>query len=464
MVFRPHRTVEFENDQDDHSSVSLAGIIKLQPSRTKTSKSWRSMQATDLGEACTTRGRIFSNLPDPIRLSEQMGKFDGEVVFIGHPNRDISAHQWSSSSFQWVNIGRYSHSRGKVEGSLASDRLRGIDEPHDTVEYFKLAAENRQALILESSCPKNQNATTEPTLHAGVDLVERPQVPKDPSIRTLRLIDQTQSEAGSTTHALLTKDVLEDPFIAAADQLPSTASYQPYLDRSHTPAKVEESRLTTPCLSATAVPYSQAPSGHGMLGTSKSSASTVNAGGVALHYSDPDGLRKTQQYEVANGLTQQVPTTQSFKGPFFTDSKPTTHDPTVSLSVHVSEEEKLMNWYRDGHRPARQKEYTKTLIAAAAASDKSRQVGAMGGVSTKLEDGAYANTGPFVRLYENLSEYVEEHRNGGGQSYFTRRWKAVDAQLREAGPEHSRSYFGKGIARPLWPRAALLRPSDGMWG
>jgi hypothetical protein len=198
--------------------------------------------------------------------------------------------------------------------------------------------------------------------------------------------------------------------------------------------------------------------------TSESRARTANAPGIVLQYSDPDGLRKTQQYEVANGLTQQAPTPQNFKGPFFTDSKPTTHDPTASLSVHVSEEEKLINWFRDGQRPARQKEYTRSLIAAVVARDKSRHLGAIGEASATSENGPYANTGPFVRLYENLSEYVEEHRNGGGQSYFTRRWKPAAPQLREPGPEQSRSYFGKSSARPSWPGATMLRPSDRVWG
>jgi hypothetical protein len=545
-------------------------------------------QTETLSTAEVVLVRLFGNLPDLIRLSEQLGKFDGQVVFIGHPNRDISAHQWSSSSFEWVNIGRYSHSRGKVEGSLASDRLRGIDEPHDTIEYFKLAAENRQALIVENGRPKSLDSVAGPVLHVGVDLLERPQVSKDPSTKTFRITNKTQSGAEfsfrQTTHTPLAKDVLEDPFVAAPDvslvrstnghkfqasavnstgsldlsyrfptklstdvssvtsfgalglknlgntsglsstaglkevafgeeaatrrrssltqdervqQLPLSVSYQPYHEPSQILTKAEESRVTLPWrkgvafgvgmldpatrpvaltrsmlsanyttsnLSATAAPYLQASPKNGVTETFETSASTVNAPGPALHYSDPDGLRKTQQYEVANGLTQQAPTVQSFKGPFFTDSKPTTHDPTVSLSVHVSEEEKLVTWFRDGHRPARQKEYTKSLIAAAVASDKSRYLGAIGEAPTKSEDGPYANTGPFVRLYENLSEYVEEHRNGASQSYFTRRWKPAAPQLREPGPEHNRSYFGKGSARPSWPGAALLRPSDRMWG
>ncbi|KAF3035415.1 hypothetical protein E8E12_002457 [Didymella heteroderae] len=660
---------EFEDDQGDHSGVSLAGIIKLQPNRRKMNKSWRPMQACDLGEArdtgddisfrfadthgyndtttnsepqqsltCfqlrpstfsnatsahyqlggidagviniegtalfagardkvnnqgeappsteATRMRLFGDLPDLIRLSEQVGTFDGQVVFIGHPNRDISAHQWSSSSFEWVNIGRYSHSQGKVEGSLASDRLRGVDELHDTIEHFKLAAENRQALVIERGRPEKQDTVAGPALRGGIGFVGHPHVSQDPSTKTFRITDQARSGTGPslrpTAHTVFAKDVLEDPFIVAADvslaqatndsRFPTTAvnssgpldltyrfpmklsadvsvtgssalslkaagstsglsstsglrevafgeeaasrrgpsfiqdarlqqcssntSYQPYDDHLQTSAKLKESRITMPwykdvaadfkvsnpatrsiapsrpalsttytslSLDAAAAPYSQASAGKGMTATSESTTSTLNAPGIALHYSDPDGLRKTQQYEVANGLTQQAPTAQTFKGPFFTDSKPTTHDPTASLSVHVSEEEKLITWFRDGYRPTRQKEYAKSLIAAAVAADKSRHLGAIGGASAKSEDGPYANTGPFVRLYENLSEYVEEHRNGGGHSYFTRRWKPAAPQLREPGPEPSRSYFGKGGNRPLWPGATLLRPTDRQW-
>lgn len=501
----------------------------------------------DQGEARSsaesTRLRLFGSLPDLIRLSEQVGAFDGQVVFIGHPNRDISAHQWSSSPFEWVNIGRYSHSRGRVEGSLASDRLRGIDEPHETIEYFKLAAETRQALVIEKGRSKNQVTIAEPALRGGARIVIQPHVLRDTSVKAFRITDQAQSEAGSshrpTGHTLLAKDVLEDPFVTAASValarsandskfkanavnsagsldltycfpirtgtdissviefslkpmgdtsvLSSTSSLQevafgeeadtkrrtiltregnlqqtswnPYIRPVAPTRPVLSTNHTSSSLNEAAAPYSQSLACDGA-----TIARKADAHSVALQFSDPDGLRKTQQHEVANGLTQQAPTPQNFKGPFFTDSKPTTHNPTASLFVHVSEEEKLINWFHDGQRPARQREYTKSLIAAAVASDRSRFLGTIGGASAKPENGPYANTGPFVRLYENLSEYVEEHRTGGGQSYFTRRWKPAAPKLRETGLEQSRSFFGTTNARPSWPGAAMLRPSDRMWG
>lgn len=668
MAHRPHDDGEIEDEQFDHGRVSLAGIFQVQSNRRKDNKSWRPMQANDLGESesigdnstcyfenddafigvmtqdpfdepyarlsvlshslsardylgnthdgtnadenlgasakadgegdcpaemqhtiAEARTHVFGNLPDPIRLHEQMGKFDGEVVFISHPNRDISAHQWSLSCFQWTNIGRYSYSRCKVEGSLASDRLRDIDELHDTLEYFKLAAESRQTLVVENGRTKEYTVAAGNTLDKGTEIIASNCIYTDTSTANLRVVNNIQgqifSPLHSTVRAPLTENVLEDPFVAPArvsllditdsnevqdslialtgsldltyrfpgrvttNPLPTTGagtlstkstgssvlkslsgpslhevasgeaaapsrhlisvnnnrcrnlhwstSQKPFRGSSQLPNDVDDSTLTVPAyeglpqsvadfcsvvryavpagtimpinytssnLSAAAMPYIEATTTDTDSAVSDSSASTVNAPAIGLHYSDPDGLRRTQQHDVANGLIQQAPTLQSFKGPFFTESKPTTHDPTAALTVHVNEEEKLVNWFRDGQRPARQREYTKSLIGAAAASDKFRHFGAIGETSAKKATGPYANTGPFVRLYENFSEYVEEYRNGSGQSYFTRRWRPGTPQLREAGSDSSNSYFSKGSARLSWPRAALLRRSERMWG
>src|SRR5690242_8248531 len=509
---------------------------------------------------------LFGNLPDPIRLSEQTGLFDGQVVFIGHPNRDVSAHQWSSVSFQWMNIGRYASSRGQIEGSLASDRVRGAGEPQDTLEYFKLAAEHRQTLIVEYG--RSKGRTTKVNI-----AVPTPRIPKDPPLNDLRLVPQASNTTGETLPSTIrdkcAKQNLEDPFVAATRGSTSQASgnrqvqgnltgsmgfldltyrFPPrvgiaepslvagsgtlgirstvnsaascsakpvlqdvtFVESSTRPnstsvnnenfqllrtntayqrhqrlapcrdnGEVSESTLllhsavvsgagmpdsavghasptnsvvpaayTTSTLNATAVPYATISARPGV---PESNTDTANAALVGLRYSDPDGLRRDQRHEVANGLNQQAPTPQTFQGPFFTESKPTTHNPTAALSVRVSEEEKLKTWFRDGHRPARQKEYTKSLIAAAAASGRSRHLGPIGKDSARVEEGPYANTAPFVRLYETLSEYVEECRNdgnGSGRSYFTRGWKPASPQLREAGVDSSASYFSKRSGHP----------------
>lgn len=672
MAYCLHKDGEFDDDQPDHGSVSLAGIIRLQSNRRKGNKSWRTMQASDMrepgsvggdtsfhlgeaeansqlplssalqypfnrshtvpsaplhiqsslsqaGDACEgpndtdrfatfaqagDKGnrlgemhcaatephvQLFGQLPDPIRLHEQMGEFDGQVVFIGHPNRDISAHQWSSSSFQWVNIGRYAHSRGKVEGSLASDRLRGIDESRHTLEYFKMAAENRETLIIHNGRSKEHTTKAGYMLHTDTNIVVPTLDHKDTPLETSRFSINTQDTfkptLPSTARPPTRKDTPEDPFIAATSvtatrtadnskkqgesigltglldltyQFPTktnparsapnvkagtfdrrstegpnlsflsvpglhevafgeeagtqrgttpvnhewfqglhSSTFQKSVQgRPQAPGNVDGSQpnlpvqdsaaqsttsfnsaaryplsthSTTPLayvashLGAANVPYDKPQTVAAEPGVSASNTGTVNAAAVGLHYSDPDGLRQTQKYEVTNGLGQQAPTPQSFKGPFFTESKPTTHDLTVALTVRINEEEKLMNWFRDGHRPARQKEYTKSLIAAAVASGKGRYLGAVGEMSIVQERGPYANTAPFVRLYENLSEYVEEYRNGSGQSYFTRRWKPAALHQRDSSPDGNLSYYSRRVIVSMFSRG-LLRPSEHIWG
>ncbi|KAF2131959.1 hypothetical protein P153DRAFT_364423 [Dothidotthia symphoricarpi CBS 119687] len=528
---------------------------------------------------------VFGKLPDPIRLHEQMGKFDGQVVFIGHPNRDVSAHQWSSSSFQWVNIGRYAHSRGRVEGSLASDRLKTVDTSHDSLRSFKVAAENREKLAVENAL---RPAPDRMASFSSVSSLAGEATPTLPQGNTLSSLSSRKVRTTPPTvmPATIRRGYLEDPFVASAKPFhpdltinpePRSSTMAPtgsldfeyeFPSKSSTPPipafrstanptfkdayvqrelqRLETLNLTTrtrehlsqptfrevdfgeeaasrfvtsagcdtplqrrpipspedmrnrqkvrnklaefseqasrssllaqrhiaipnfaslqtsarslfpspgltvanphrivPSLNATAAPYSNLSTVTPTSEVSESEATTVNATAAALQFSDPDGLRHTQEYEIANGLSQQAPTKQSFYGPFFTESKPTAHDPTVSLSIQVDEKEKLINWFRDGQRPARQREYAKTLVSAAATNNRGRSVGTIGETFYPQKKDDYENTPPFVRLYEGLSEYVEEHRNGSGQSYFTRAWKAASPQLRDFSVDGNSSYFSK---------------------
>lgn len=167
-------------------------------------------------EPCTA---VFGRLPDPIRLHEQTDAFDGQVMFIGHPNRDISARQWSSLSCKWVNIGRYAYSSSKVEGSLASDRLRGIEETRATIEYFKLAAKNRETLIVQNGRPRDQCTVSGQQMRAGTDSSVTTDLSTDASMAVPGCFGKTQSELTSslslTVPALAGNNVLEDPFVAA---------------------------------------------------------------------------------------------------------------------------------------------------------------------------------------------------------------------------------------------------------
>ena len=146
--------------------------------------------------------RLFGQLPDIIRLHEQTGDFDGQVVFIGHPNRDVSAHQWLSASFQWVNIGLWSHTRKKIEGSLASDRFPKPGFSPNSIEYFKCVAENRERMIKEHG---------------------RPQIEEDirefrPKFTAPNIVDTREMEnptlAATPAGRTITGEKLEDPFVS----------------------------------------------------------------------------------------------------------------------------------------------------------------------------------------------------------------------------------------------------------
>jgi len=540
------------------------------------------------GDECE---KLFGKLPDLIRLQEQTGEFNGQVVFIGHPNRDVSAHQWSSTSFQWVNIGRYAQVRRRVEGSLACDSLRGYHVSQNPLEFFKHAAENREKLAIQESRPK-----ADPREPASSTLAEE----------TTRVASGTSAFAYSSrvsaelppksspsnpdpSNDSVIRERLEDPFVAHAKSLlpyhtshdlfkkgkeglkgsldlkyefpdradasvqptplrnpdrigvyadnrqrrvntdhhtrdspdsllqpslqdvsfgedasgsaeavegrhslqPNSLNYAPIQNmggyrvpednlvrlegytsyagastgsgikmtkppglyataRSLFPASgltVANPRRTDPeimssgslptRLHATVVPDSESSSSQGV---------AVSAAEATLKFSDPDGLRKSKEYAIANGLSKQAPTAQNFKGPFFTDSKPTTHDPTAQLSVHVGEEEKLSTWFHDGHCPARQQEYAKSLILTAVSYRRSRKLGAVGEMMDAQAGADYKNTFAFVRLYENLSEYVDEPRNGCGAAYFTRSWKT---RSHHVSPNNRSSYFSRPTTTTL---------------
>ncbi|KAF2229052.1 hypothetical protein EV356DRAFT_24715 [Viridothelium virens] len=69
--------------------------------------------------------KVFGDsLPGPDYLQHNTGSLDGQVQFIQHPNGDVSAHQWTASLYQWTNLGQYSNTRKRIEGQLASDRIK----------------------------------------------------------------------------------------------------------------------------------------------------------------------------------------------------------------------------------------------------------------------------------------------------------------------------------------------------
>lgn len=87
-----------------------------------------------------------------------------------------------------------------------------------------------------------------------------------------------------------------------------------------------------------------------------------------------------------------------------------------------------------------------TLVSAEIAGGKGQWFGAVGHSICATRKSYFENTTPFVRLYENLSEYMEEYHNGGSGSYFSRAWKAAPSQMRDFDADGNGSYFTDPVA------------------
>lgn len=113
--------------------------------------------------------RVFGcNLPDPVELQVRVGERDGELLFIQHPNRDVSAYEWDNEKYVWINIGLFSHTRKKIEGQLASERLRGQKiaqfENTNTLDYFHAIARQREASGKDAMKQKPSTESTNPMM------------------------------------------------------------------------------------------------------------------------------------------------------------------------------------------------------------------------------------------------------------------------------------------------------------
>lgn len=502
--------------------------------------------------------RVFGGLPDLIHISEHTGKYDGEVVFIGHPNRNVSAHQWLAEPFQWVNVGTWSHTHRRIEGSIASDKVPS-EFPRDSIEQFKFLAESREKRALELKSLKNGQKLHKDTV---------------PSITTPSSTEETNRPVGGSSHSPTVFGIgqhLEDPFVTPAKQPRAAAvplsmsnrkatnigsmdfnyefptkpmpmdSHQPYVQgdrqrpsvmytQSEIPTHLREvqfgeeagSALSTPAthmktnvpqislspeemqsrlqiknkltelgnqprqfslpaeqrvaipempslnnnniralfppgptvanpyrgvstLNAKAAPYvSQYPAAQ-VSDASESAPSVVTAiyAPANLVFSDPAGALE-RSHEVVN-IDENKHTPQTFKGPYFAKSVPTTKDPVAQRTPEIGHDDKLKNWFRDGKNPPRQIDYAKSLIAAAESNDNRDKHGAVGQhLSTAQAKTQYENTGLFVRLQENLKAYTDPDTKF---SPFTKAWKPAPQHLCDTTPEGNDSFFAGGMSR-----------------
>lgn len=109
------------------------------------------------------------DLPSPDVCQSIAGIINGQVQFCVHPNGDVSAQQWSSSSYQWLNIGQFSNIRKRTEGQLASDRLRGETEQQSlqqkTLGYFRAIAKQREASVMRTPFAAAQQFAESPVVN-----------------------------------------------------------------------------------------------------------------------------------------------------------------------------------------------------------------------------------------------------------------------------------------------------------
>lgn len=493
----------------------------------------------------------------------------------------MTAHQWDETQYQWRNIGLYSHTRQRIEGQIATARLRGSNIPYNTIEYFKAVVEQRETqsrvgstfenaplsrlglrsnpdhyASLSSLSPtstgypsgirradsrydeepetvvtqrledpfvtpaRSAQSSVPMQLQFGSELRKEPgsmdlgyQFPPQPSVSNSRNL-YAQQEPGrlavprsSLTPLDLRGGDLRTPLVD------DNAYEQDYLIAARTPARptVTQGRhILQPspsksqsemCLIKTtanlfglvidhlSVPHINLPSQPARrfsvlqgatVANPNRGTSTLNANAqpytrmvetqqeheceteTNLRFSDPDiTARDAPTHEIINGLSQQPPTPQNFKGPFFTDNMPTTRNPTTARAVQIEEETKLHKWFHDGENPARRQDFTRSLMASAmSASSRTRgtqNVGTIG--EPRVTDSArFDNTPIFVRLYEVLSEYRMETRGEKQRDYFTRNWKVAELKFRDMMPGGNESFFQGGGSAGVAARPGLLPP------
>ncbi|EME38961.1 hypothetical protein DOTSEDRAFT_75611 [Dothistroma septosporum NZE10] len=93
--------------------------------------------------------KVFGiDLPPLEFLHMNPGYNDAQLQFVMHPNGDVGAHMWSMIRYQWENIGNFSNIRKRVEGQLASDRLKGETAwqtlQKNTLAYFRAISKQRE--------------------------------------------------------------------------------------------------------------------------------------------------------------------------------------------------------------------------------------------------------------------------------------------------------------------------------
>ncbi|KAK7565004.1 hypothetical protein IWX50DRAFT_612878 [Phyllosticta citricarpa] len=146
-------------------------------------------QNQDLDEILQTFGQ---RLPDPVWLRANEGKSSGQVKFIQHPSRDVTAHRWSAQNFEWQEIGRYSCNRKFMDGDVISplflQHVEADPSRPQSLKYFAKLANDYSGYI--QSRPPSLDST--PLTYAP-----RPNLNLNPSLHDPARYDSLSSVATS---------------------------------------------------------------------------------------------------------------------------------------------------------------------------------------------------------------------------------------------------------------------------
>lgn len=178
---------------------------------------------------------VFGNeLPSPSYCTANTGGSNGQVQFCIHPNGDVSAHQWSGSLYQWINIGQYSNIRKKTEGQMANERLVGETETQslqqNTLAYFRLVAKQREGQVTGNALSSKEIQTALSDSHARNvksynDLTHASQKENQTPGEKLNTFGTTSNKTKTriTSHETLHKSPTPSPYAARNDYSSSSS-------------------------------------------------------------------------------------------------------------------------------------------------------------------------------------------------------------------------------------------------
>jgi len=178
---------------------------------------------------------VFGNeLPSPSYCTANTGGSNGQVQFCIHPNGDVSAHQWSGSLYQWINIGQYSNIRKKTEGQMANERLIGESETQslqqNTLAYFRLVGKQREAQVTGNALGTKeiQTALSNSSARGASpynELTHNTEGENSTPIEKLNSFGTTSNKTKTriTSHETLHHSPTPSPFASRNDQSSSTS-------------------------------------------------------------------------------------------------------------------------------------------------------------------------------------------------------------------------------------------------